>query len=157
MKLWIIHKGGFVFSKIVSEMLQDRLENYIDVSVGNASKIEPSFVIEEELDYLIIGDIISEMIPSLEIQKWVLKYREISEGNNLRLKALSGFLISLNEMKKDTVWLEFIHNNIKTDTIHPQILCLKLDTTNLATENYVHEIVKDYSDKIIEFITSNTN
>jgi len=77
MKLWIIHKEGIVISKFIAEMLQDRLEDYIDVSVGNANKIDPTFLAEEKIDYLIIGDIISETIPSLEIQNWVLKYGEI--------------------------------------------------------------------------------
>ncbi len=143
MKLWIIYKGGFVFSKVIAEMLQDRLENYIDVSVGKASKIEPSFIVEEELDYLIIGDIINEIIPSVEIQNWVLKYREISESNNLNLKTLSGFLITLNEMRKDKVWVNFIHDNIMTETVYPPILCLKLNKTDLAFKTGVHEIVKE--------------
>ncbi|KKL06719.1 hypothetical protein LCGC14_2593230, partial [marine sediment metagenome] len=83
MKLWIIYKEGIGFSKIIAEMLQDRLEDYIDVSVGNAKKINPIFVVEEKFDYLIIGDTISDVIPSLEIQNWLLKYREISEIKNL--------------------------------------------------------------------------
>ena len=157
MKLWIIYKGGFVFSKVIAETLQDRLENYIDVSVGKASKIKPSFIVEEGLDYLIIGDIINETIPSMEIQNWVLKYGEISKGNNLSLKALSGFLILLNERKKASIWVDFIHKNTKTEIIYPPILCLKLDKTNLAFETCVHGIVKDYSSKIIEFVTSKTN
>ena len=157
MNLWIIYKGGFVFSKVIAEMLQDRLENYIDVSVGKASKIKPSFIVEKELDYLIIGDIISEIIPSVEIQNWVLKYGEISEGNNLSLEALSGFLISLNEMNTETAWFEFIQNNIIAETIYPPILRLKLDKANLASETFVHGLVKEYSNKIIEFITNITN
>ena len=157
MNLWIIYKGGFVFSKVIAEMLHDRLENYIDVSVGKASKIKPSFIVEEELDYLIIGDIISEIIPSVEIQNWVLKYGEISEGNNLSLEALSGFLISLNEMNTETAWFEFIQNNIIAETIYPPILRLKLDKANLASETFVHGLVKEYSNKIIEFTTNITN
>ena len=152
MKLWIIYKGGFLFSKVIAEMLQDRLENYIDVSVGKASKIEPLFIIEEGSDYLIIGDIINGKIPSLEIQKWVLKYAEISEGNNLSLETLSGFLISLNEINKDTIWFEFINKNVMSRTIYPPILLLKLDKKNLASETYVRDQVEEYSSKIIEFI-----
>jgi hypothetical protein len=52
-KLWIIYKDGIGFSKIIAEMLQDRLEDYIDVSVGNAKKIDPTFLVEEKFDYLI--------------------------------------------------------------------------------------------------------
>ena len=75
-------------------MLQDRLEDYIDVYVGNAKLIDPEFLLEERLEYLIIGDIISESIPSSEIQNWVLKYGELSKNYNLNLKALSGFYIA---------------------------------------------------------------
>ena len=106
---------------------------------------------------MIIGDIIIEIIPSVEIQNWVLKYGEISEGNNLSLEALSGFLISLNEMNTETAWFEFIQNNIIAETIYPPILRLKLDKANLASETFVHGLVKEYSNKIIEFITNITN
>ncbi len=82
-KLWIIYKNGIGFSKIIAEMLQERLEDYIDVDVGNAKKIDPTFLVEEKLDCLIIGDIISKEIPSLEIQNWLLKYGEISNNNFL--------------------------------------------------------------------------
>ena len=46
MKLWIIYKEGIGFSKLIAEMLQDRLEDYIDVSVGNAKQIDPAFLVE---------------------------------------------------------------------------------------------------------------
>ncbi len=154
MKLWIIYNGGVVFSKVIAEMLQDRLENYIDVSVGKASKINSSFIVEEELDYLIIGDIVNEIIPSMEIQNWVLKYREISECNNLSLKALSGFVISFNEMFKDIVWSEFLRDNIRTETIYPPILCVKFDQTNIAFNTDIHMITKEYSSEISKFITN---
>ena len=53
---------------MIAEMLQDRLEDYLDVSVGNAKKIDPSFLVEERVDYLIIGDVVSETTQNLEIQ-----------------------------------------------------------------------------------------
>ncbi|MEJ2252349.1 MAG: hypothetical protein P8Y97_22150, partial [Candidatus Lokiarchaeota archaeon] len=72
LKVWIIYKDGIGFLKIIAEMLQDRFDEYIDVSVGNAIKINPSFLVEESLHYLIIGDLINNEIPSLEIQNWLL-------------------------------------------------------------------------------------
>jgi len=56
-KLWIIYKEGIGFSRIIAEMIQDRFEDYIDVSVGNANMIDPAFLVEEKFDCLIIGDI----------------------------------------------------------------------------------------------------
>ena len=137
MKLWIIYKEGFLISKVIAEILQDRLENYIDVSVGKAGMINPSFIVEEELNYLIIGDIISKTLPSKVIQNWVIKYRE-SNIINLSLKALSGFLITQNEIE-DTLWAEFIQSNIQSKTFNPPILHLKLDRSHLVSETDVHE------------------
>ncbi len=154
MKLWIIYKNGIGFSKIIAEMLQDRLEDYIDVSVGNAKKIDPSFLVEEKFDYLIIGDIISEIIPSLEIQNWLLKYREIS-NNNLIIKAISGFYIALADIKIEPFWVEFLQDNINAEIIYPPILRLKLNRAGLALENGALEIVKDYSNDFIEFFIEN--
>ena len=53
MKLWIIYKNGIGFSKFIAEMLQNRLEDYIEVYVGTAKKIDASFLAKEKLDYLI--------------------------------------------------------------------------------------------------------
>lgn len=151
MKLWIIYKEGIGFSKIIAEMLQDRLEDYIDVSVGNAKKIEPAFLVEERLDYLIIGDVISEVIPSMEIQNWLLEYGEISKSNNLIVKAISGFYVTLTEITVEPLWVGFFQDNIKVELIYPPILRLKLNRADLAIEDGALELVKDYCNDFIEF------
>ena len=152
MKLWIIYKEGIVISKNIAEMLEDRLEDYIDVNVGSAKKIDPSSLFEEKLDYLIIGDIISETIPSVEIQNWVLKYGEISKNNNLVVKALSGFYMALTNIKTEPFWVEYLQGNINAEVIYPPILRLKLNSAELALEIGVLEIVKEYSHDFIEFL-----
>ena len=133
-------------------MLQDRLDDYIDVSVGNAKKIEPAFLIEERLDYLIIGDNISDAIPCLEIQNWLLKYWELSKKKKITLKAISGFYIATANIKVEPLWVEILHDNVKTEIIYPPILYLKLNKGELALENRVYDIVKEYSNNIIGYI-----
>ena len=155
MKLWIIYKEGIGFSKLIAEMLQDRLEDYINVSVGNAKKIEPALLVEEKLDYLIIGDIISEVSPSLEIQNWLLKFWEISKKKNLIINAISGFYIVLADIKIEPVWVESFQENINAEMIYPPILRLKLSQAELALEKGGFEIIKDYSNDFIEFIINN--
>ena len=155
MKLWIIYKEGIGFSKIIAEMLQDRLEDYIDVDVGNANKIDPAFLVEEKLDYLIIGDIISESIPSVEIQNWLLKYGEISRNNNLIFKAISGFYVAPSDIKIEPLWIESLREDINAETIHPPILRLKLNKACLALENRALDLVKEYSNDFIEFLIEN--
>ena len=155
MKLWIIYKEGFGFSKMIAEMLQDRLEDYIDVSVGSAKKIDPTFLVEESLGYLIIGDIIGETIPSLEIQKWLHKYREVSKNENLVIKATSGFYIASIEIKIEPFWNEFLNENINAEIRYPPILCLKLNRAELVLEDGALEIIKDYSNNFIKFFIEN--
>ena len=153
-KLWIIYKNGIGFSKTVAEMLQDRLEDYIDVDVGKASKIDPAFLVEEKVDFLIIGDIISEVIPSLEIQNWLLKFWEISKNRNIIVKVISGFYIALADIKIEPFWVEFLQENKNTEIIYPPILRLKLIQAEMALENGALEMVKDYSNDFIEFFIS---
>ena len=108
------------------------MEDYIDVSVGTAKKIDPSFLLEEKLDYLIIGDIISETIPSMEIQNWVQKYFEISKINNHSLKMLSGFYIAPSDVKMEPFWIDSLQEHTNAEMIYPPILSLKLNKAELA-------------------------
>jgi hypothetical protein len=133
-------------------MLQDRLEDYIDVSVGNAKKIDPAFLVEEKFDCLIIGDVINEAIPSSEIQNWLLKYWEISNISNLIVKAISGFYIAPSDIKIEPFWIESLQENINAETIYPPILSLKLNEAELALENGALELVKAYSNDFIDFL-----
>ncbi len=136
-------------------MLQDHLEDYIDVDVGKVKKIDPAFLVEEKLDYLIIGDIISKEIPSIEIRNWLLKYWEISNEKNIPLKAISGFYVALADITVEPFWVEFLHNNIEAEIIYPPILRLKQNKGGIALENGALELVKEYSNDFIEFLINN--
>jgi hypothetical protein len=149
-KMWILYKNGIGFSKIIAEMLQDRLEDYIDVSVGNAKKIDPAILAEEKLDYLIIGDLISKEVPSLEIQNWLLKYWKITKIKNLNIKAISGFYVATADIKVEPFWIEYLQDNINATIIYPPILRLRLNRVELALENGALELVRAYSNDIIE-------
>ena len=136
---------------VIAEMLQDRLEDYIDVFIGNAKKIDPSFLVEEMLDYLIIGDVISEALPSLEIQNWLIKYREISKRNNLIIKAISGFYVTLTDIMVEPSWVGFLQDNVNSEIIYPPILSLKLNKTEMALYDGALKLIKDYIANFIDF------
>jgi hypothetical protein len=136
-------------------MLQDLLEDYLDVDVGRAKKIDPAYLVEERVDFLIIGDIISKEISSLEIQNWLLKYGEITNINNFIVKAMSGFYIAPSDIKIEPLWVESLQENINTETIYPPILRLKLNKAGLALENRALDIVKEYSNDFLEFLINN--
>jgi hypothetical protein len=136
-------------------MLQDLLEDYLDVDVGRAKKIDPAYLVEERVDFLIIGDIISKEISSLEIQNWLLKYGEITNINNFIVKAMSGFYIAPSDIKIEPLWVESLQENINAETIYPPILRLKLNKAGLALENRALDIVKEYSNDFLEFLINN--
>ncbi|MHA1884246.1 MAG: hypothetical protein ACXADU_01470 [Promethearchaeota archaeon] len=134
-------------------MLQDRLEDYIDVSVGNAKMIDPSFLVEERVEYLIIGDIISDLTPNMEIQNWLLQYLEVSKQQNFQgIKNVSGFYVAKAEIKIEPLWIEFLQDNVEQKIIYPPILRLMLNKGELALENGEYDKVKDYSNDLIDFI-----
>ncbi len=155
MKLWIIYKDGIGFSKMIAEMLQDRLEDYLDVSVGNAKKIDPSFLVEERLDYLIVGDVVSGTNLNLEIKNWLVKYWEISEKRNLTAKMVSGFYVILTDNSTHPLWIDFFQDNVKAENLFPPILRLKLNTAELSLENGTLELVNEYSNDFIDFFINN--
>ena len=155
MKLWIIYKDGIGFSKMIAEMLQDRLEDYLDVSVGNAKKINPSILVEERLDYLIIGDVVSETTLSLEIQNWVVKFWEISKKRNLTVKLVSGFYIILTDISIHPLWVEIFQDYVKAENIYPPIMRLKLNTAEVSLENGTLELVNEFSNDFIDFLINN--
>ena len=154
-KLWIIYHNGISFSKLIAGMLQDRWEDYIDVDVGKAKKIDPVYLVEEKLDFLIIGDIINKEIPSLEIQNWLLKYGEISNQKKFTLKAVSGFYVVLPENKVEPFWVEFLQDNVPAEIVFPPILKLKLNLADISLERTTPGLVKKYSNDFIEFIINN--
>ena len=157
MKLWIIYKNGIDLSRIIAEMLQDQLEDYIDVDVGNVKKIDPAFLLEEKFHYLIMGDVLSKEIPSLEVQNWLFKYRELSKNKKVTLKSISGFYISLADIEVEPSWVEFLNDNVKAENIYPPILQLKPNNTGFGLENGTTELIKEYSNNFIDFIFSKKN
>ena len=157
MKLWIIYKNGIGFSKIIAELLQDRLEDYIDVSVGTAKKIDPALLVEEKFEFLMMGDTIIKEIPSSEIQNWLLKYWEISNETKNTLKAISGFCIVQTDISVEPLWIEFFNNKVRAELIFPSILRLRLNVEELSLENGAPELIKRYSNDFVEFIVNNKN
>ena len=140
---------------MIAEMIQDRLEDYIDIYVGNAKRIAPVFLVEERFDYLIIGDVISKTIPSSETQDWLLKYREIAKNNNLVVKTVSGFYVAPSDVITEPFWGDYLQENINAEMIYPPILSLKLDKARLELEKGALELVKAFSNDFIVFYLRN--
>ncbi|MFW9824867.1 MAG: hypothetical protein ACFFE4_18140 [Candidatus Thorarchaeota archaeon] len=149
MKLWIIYKEGIGFSRIIAEILQDRLEDYIDVFIGNAKKVDPSYLVEEKLEYLITGDVISDNNPSMEIQNWLLKFFKLVKECNFHVKAISGFYVVLTNNSNEPAWVSLLQENIKTEIIYPPVLRIRLDIEKMALEEGSLELIKAYVNNFV--------
>jgi len=151
-KLWIIHKEGIGFSRIIAETLQDFLNDYIEVSVGNVNKIDPAFLVEENVDYLIIGDVIEgEKIPSPKLQDWISKFSELCKKNQLVIKSISSYYVSSTEIDIKHLWIKLFRENNISLAILPPVLQLQTEKGGLTLEKNVLKSVKDYSNDFIEF------
>jgi len=73
----------------------------------------------------------------------------------LIVRAISGFYVILPRTTDDPFWVGFLHDNVDSEVIYPPILRLKLEKVDLALENGVLELVKDYSNDFIEFLIYN--
>ena len=151
-KLWIIYKKGIGFSKIISDMLQDRLEDYIDVFAGNLDKNNPSSVIEDDLDLLVICDVIYEEDMGEEMKIWISKFLELARSRAKNLKSISGFYINTTDSTNIPSWVEYLRNNLKITNIFPEIVDLKLNTTKFIVDIETTEFINKYSRIFIDYI-----
>ncbi|MFX0004429.1 MAG: hypothetical protein ACFFAA_15435 [Promethearchaeota archaeon] len=104
---------------------------------------------------LIVGDILSKEVPSLEVQNWLFKYWEISKNHTKIINAISGFYITLADIKIEPFWVEFLCDYVRAELIYPPILRLKLNDTGLGLKSGALELVKEYSNSFIDFIVNN--
>lgn len=120
--------------------------------VGNFSKIDPAFLIEEELDFLIIGeDIENGSIPSQEIQVWLFKFIELYTEKQFTIKSISRYVINSTEINVNHYWDKFIRNNKFCLTIFPPVLHLKIKKGGFSLEKNAYKLVKEYCNKFIDY------
>ena len=135
-------------------MLQERLEDYIEVFVGN-SENNPLSLIEEKLDFLIIGDVIRKENHDVEIQNWISKFLDISSKRGHYIKAISGFYVQTSISNKIPSWVEILQKNLITTKLYPQITKLRIDISNFTLENEASNILNKYSKMYIDYILDN--
>ena len=79
----------------------------------------------------------------------------ISNKEKIILQAISGFYVAAADIKIEPSWVEFLHDNIKTELIFPPILRLQLNRTDLALEDGTFELVNQFSKDFVEYIINN--
>lgn len=126
------------------------------MSVGNVNKIDPAFLVEEKLDFLIIGDVIEgEKIPSPELQDWLIKFSELCKRNQLVINSISSYYVNSTDIDVKHLWIELFRENNFSSSLFPPVLQLKMEEGGLTLEKNVFKSVKDYSNDFIEFFIKN--
>ncbi|NHJ20915.1 MAG: hypothetical protein EAX91_08240 [Candidatus Lokiarchaeota archaeon] len=122
------------------------------MSIGNVDKIDPAFLVEEELDFLIIGDDIeNNNIPSPEIQGWLDRFSELCNKNKLVINSVSSYLVSSTEIHANNDWINFFRKYKFSLAFFPPVLQLKLKEGGFTLEKNAFKSVRDYSNKFIQF------
>ena len=120
--------------------------------------MDPAFLVEEKLDYLIIGDVIEkEKIPSPELYNWMVKFSELCKIKKLIIKTISCYCVISKEIDVKPFWINFFRENNFSLAIFPPILQLKLKEGGFTLEKNVLKSVKDYSNEFIEFFIDKKN
>jgi hypothetical protein len=113
-------------------------------------------VVEEELDFLIIGDVIEEeKIPSPEIQEWFSKFSELCNKEHLIIKSISVYYVGSIKFDVNHYWINLFQKNKLSIIFFPPILQINMKKGGLKLENNVLQLVKDYSNDFIEFLIKN--
>lgn len=122
------------------------------MSVGNVNKIDPIFLVEEKVDFLIIGDVVEgQVFPSPKLQSWLSEFSEQCNNNQLIIKSISGYFVNSTEIDAEQLWINFFRENNFSLAFHPPLLQLKMKKDGLSLEKNVLKSVKDYSNEFIEF------
>jgi hypothetical protein len=115
-------------------------------------------LVEEKLDYLIIGDVIEEeKIPSPEIHDFLVKFSEHCKRNELIIKSISSYCVTSTNVDVKYIWINFFREQNFSLAIFPPVLQLKLEKGGLTLEKNVLKSVKDYSNEFIDFFINNKN
>ncbi|MHA2281558.1 MAG: hypothetical protein ACXAC5_11990, partial [Promethearchaeota archaeon] len=61
----------------------------------------------------------------------------------------------LTDITVKPFWVEFLQDNVNAEIIYQPILRLKLNRADLVIEDGALELVKDYSNDLIEFFINN--
>ena len=137
---------------MVAEMLQDYFEDYIEVNVGKTDKIEPKYIIEENVDFLILGDIICEKPTILELKNWILSYINLLNLKDKKIKYISGFFVTPSDFMIKPVWIDILREYIGEKLMFPPILHLNLNREEFKLENNASDMINEYCNEFIEFI-----
>ena len=126
------------------------------MSVGYVNKIDPAFLVEEKLEYLIIGDVIEEeKIPSPELLNWLVKFSELCKKRPLVINSISSYWVTSEKNDMKPIWIKFFRDYNLSIGIFPPVLQLKLKEGGLNLEKNGLKSVKDYSNEFIEFLINN--
>jgi len=116
--------------------------------------MEPLFLLEEKIDFLIIGDTIEDNnVPSLGFQDWLARFAEQCRKNEQNIKSVSAYFITSPEIDVKKPWIDFYRKNPFSLAIFPPILHFKLK--ELTLEKSVIKSIKDYSNEFIELFITN--
>ena len=120
--------------------------------MGSVDKIDPTFLVEEEVDFLIIGDDIEyNNMLSPEIEFWLARFSELCNKKQLVINSVSSYLVCSTEIHANFFWINFFQENKFSLAFFPPVLQLKMDEGGLRLEKNTFKLVKDYSNKFIQF------
>ena len=150
MNLWIIYRNTFGYSKMISELFESELENYFNVSMGNAELVSPSLVIDEKPDLMIFGELIRQNSQNPVIN-WIEKFSELSKSNNIFIKKVAIYYIVPDNLDISKNGVKQLAMYFPAGSFFSNPLILKINTFNGSLDNQIYSLIINYVKDLIEF------
>ncbi|MFX0036641.1 MAG: hypothetical protein ACFE9I_13495 [Candidatus Hermodarchaeota archaeon] len=150
MNLWIIYSNTFGYSKMISEIFESQLEEYFNVSVGNAEIVKPSLVIDEKPDFIIFGEFIRKN--SLNpITKWIEEFYILLKFNNISIKKVATYYIVPGNLDINDTGVKTMSKYFPAESIFSKPLVLKINTFNGSLDKETYTLITKYVKHLIIF------
>lgn len=150
MNLWIIYRNTFGYSKMISELFESELENYFNVSMGNAEIVKPSLIIDEKPDFMIFGELYRQNSLNPVIS-WIEDFSELSKSNNISIKKVAIYYIVPDDLDISKIEAQPIAKYFPAGSIFSNPLILKINTFNGSLDNQTYSLIINYIKDLIEF------
>ena len=153
-KIGIIHTSNYSFSMIVANLLEEFLAEYCDLIVGLVSTMDPKIIIDEEVDTLIIGDIISNNLPNLDLLSWLKNFSFLSLKDHKQIKTIIMYCVGTPSKAYELEWQKFFQENFISVSIYSPVLYVEVIPSQYSLENHLINKIKQFSKCIVSYLYS---
>lgn len=151
-KIGIIHLSNFSFTMIVTNILEEYLEEYCIPTVGVISTMDPVTLIDENIESLIIGDMIEDDHPNQRLISWLKHFSDLSSQSHQKLNLIAVYCIGEPTENYELELKLFFQKYFASVFIYSPNLYINIADSRVSLEEHLVPKIKRFSSEIISKI-----